>query len=159
MPTLHIAHLCVFPKTQTLLEEMEEALGVWRALLLPLTSDPELPVQIQRLQSSVKGTKITVDMLKVIVHRFMTAMLMRVFFILFLFVYFLFLFLQVILSAAPLLSLSDLQSLSEGPCLHDGEFLKLLQKSVCELRGREEPRGHTVLILDKVDFCYRHFIF
>ncbi|MCI4374988.1 hypothetical protein PGIGA_G00103820 [Pangasianodon gigas] len=106
-------------RVQKLLEEMEEALGVWRALLLPLTSDPELPVQLKRLQSSVKGAKVTVDMLKVI------------------------------LSAAPLLSLSDLQSLCEGACLHDGDFLKLLQKSVCELRGREEPHGHTVLIMDK----------
>lgn len=69
------------------------------------------------------------------------------------------LFLQVILSAAPLLSLPDLQSLSEGVCLHDGEFLKLLQKSVCELRGREEPHGHTVLILDKVEICCRCFLY
>ncbi|XP_053492769.1 separin isoform X2 [Ictalurus furcatus] len=106
-------------RVQKLLEEMEEALGVWRALLLPLTSDPELPAQLKCLQSSVKGRKITVDMLKVI------------------------------LSAAPLLSLSDLQSLSEGASLQDGDFLKLLQESVCELRGREEPHGHTVLILDK----------
>ncbi|MCJ8729137.1 hypothetical protein PDJAM_G00102520 [Pangasius djambal] len=106
-------------RVQKLLEEMEEALGVWRALLLPLTSDPELPVQLKRLQSSVKGAKVTLDMLKVI------------------------------LSAAPLLSLSDLQSLCEGACLHDGDLLKLLQKSACELRGREEPHGHTVLILDK----------
>lgn len=59
-----------------------------------------------------------------------------------------------ILSAAPLLSLSDLRSLSDGACLHDGDFLKLLQKSVCELRGREEPHGHTVLILDKVEFMF-----
>ncbi|KAK3575127.1 hypothetical protein QTP86_020811 [Hemibagrus guttatus] len=106
-------------RVQKLLEDMEEALGVWRALLLPLTSDPELPTQMKRLQSSVKGTKITVDMLKVI------------------------------LSAAPLLSVSDLQSLCEGACLQDGQLLKLLQKCVCELRGREEPHGHTVLILDK----------
>ncbi|XP_046701101.1 separin [Silurus meridionalis] len=106
-------------RVQKLLEDMEEALGVWRVLLLPLTSDPELPAQMKRLKSSVKETKITADMLKVV------------------------------LSAAPLLSLADLQSLSEGACLHHGDFLKLLQKSVCELRERQEPHGHTVLVLDK----------
>lgn len=139
-----------FGVSQKLLEDMEAALGVWRALLLPLTSDPELPAQMKLLQSSLKGMKITVDMLKVRdecmctgsgfssnVKRFNLLLL----------------FLQVILSAAPLLSRSDLQSLCEGACLHDGDFLKLLQKSVCELKWREEPRGHTVLILDKVGFC------
>lgn len=44
---------------------MEEVLGVWRALLLPLTSDPEVPAQMKALRSSVKGTRITADMLKV----------------------------------------------------------------------------------------------
>ncbi|XP_072539170.1 separin [Salminus brasiliensis] len=105
-------------RVQKLLEEMEEALGVWRALLLPLSSDSELTVQLKCLKSSIKGTKISSDMLKVV------------------------------LSAAPLLSLSDLRSLAEGTCL-EGDFLKLLQKSVSELQGREEPQGHTVLILDK----------
>lgn len=127
---------------------MEEALGVWRALLLPLTSDPELPAQMERLQSSVKGTKITVDMLKVretcACWSGLGSSISREFVMKFL-------FLQVILSAAPLLSVSDLQSLCEGACLQDGELLKLLQRSVCELRGREEPHGHTVLILDKVE--------
>ncbi|KAF5897593.1 separin, partial [Clarias magur] len=106
-------------RVQKLLEEMEEALGVWRTLLLPMTSDPELSVQVKPLAWSARGSRLTADVLKVI------------------------------LSAAPLLSASDLQSLSEGACLQDGDFLKLLQKSVCELSGRAEPQGHTLLILDK----------
>lgn len=57
-----------------------------------------------------------------------------------------------VLSAAPLLSLTDLHALADGACL-EGDFLKLLQKGVSELKGREEPQGHTVLILDKV-VCY-----
>lgn len=44
---------------------MEEALGVWRTLLLPLTSDPNLEVQIQCFQKALKGTKITPEILKV----------------------------------------------------------------------------------------------
>lgn len=50
---------------QKMLEEMEEALGVWRTLLLPLTSDPELEVQVKCFQKALKGTKITEDILKV----------------------------------------------------------------------------------------------
>ncbi len=50
---------------QKMLEEMEEALGVWRTLLLPLTSDPELEVQVKCFQKALKGTKITQDILKV----------------------------------------------------------------------------------------------
>ncbi|XP_007254307.3 separin [Astyanax mexicanus] len=106
-------------RVQRLLEEMEEALGIWRALLLPLTSDPKLQVQLETLQASIEGAKITSGMLKVV------------------------------LSAAPLLSQSDLHSLAEGAGLMEGNFLKLLQKGVSELKGREEPQGHTVLILDK----------
>ncbi|KAL7891419.1 hypothetical protein AOLI_G00008950 [Acnodon oligacanthus] len=105
-------------RVEKLLEELEETLGVWRALLLPLTSDPELSVQLKFFQPSIMGAKITLNMLKVI------------------------------LSAAPLLSHSDLHSLAEGACL-EGDFLKMLKKGVSELRGREEPQGHTVLILDK----------
>ncbi|XP_062853099.1 separin [Trichomycterus rosablanca] len=106
-------------RVRKLLEDMEETLGIWRALLLPLSCDPELSIQTKCLQSSLTGTKITMNMLKVL------------------------------LSAAPLLCLSDLQSLAEGAGLLEGDFLKLLQKSVSELRGRVEPEGHTVLILDK----------
>lgn len=60
--------------------------------------------------------------------------------------------LKVVLSASPLLSLPDLQSFVDGMGLQDKEFLRLLQGCVAELRGREEPQGHTVLILDKVDY-------
>ncbi len=62
--------------------------------------------------------------------------------------------LKVILSASPLLSLPDLQCLVEGMGQQDKDFLRLLQGGVTELRGREEPKGHTVLILDKV---HRHY--
>lgn len=44
---------------------MEEALGVWQALLLPLSSDPELEVQVKCFQKALKGTKITQDILRV----------------------------------------------------------------------------------------------
>ncbi|XP_056607508.1 separin [Triplophysa dalaica] len=106
-------------RVEKLLEEMEEALGVWRTLLLPFNSDPELEIQIKRFQQALKGTKITQEILKVV------------------------------LSASPLLSLPDLQSLVDGSGLQDKDFLRLLQGVVAELRGREEPQGHTVLILDK----------
>ncbi|XP_051996262.1 separin [Xyrauchen texanus] len=106
-------------RVEKLLEEMQDALGVWRTLLLPLTSDPELEVQVKCFQQALKGTKITRDML------------------------------MVVLSASPLLSLPDLQSLVEGTGLQDRDFLRLLQGCVTELKGREEPQGHTVLILDK----------
>ncbi len=62
--------------------------------------------------------------------------------------------LKVILSASPLLSLPDLQCLVEGMGQQDRDFLRLLQGGVTGLRGREEPKGHTVLILDKV---HRHY--
>lgn len=55
-----------------------------------------------------------------------------------------------VLSASPHLSLPDLQSLLDGAGLQDKDFLSLLQGGVAELREREEPQGHTVLILDKV---------
>uniref|UniRef100_A0A673MXW0 separase n=1 Tax=Sinocyclocheilus rhinocerous TaxID=307959 RepID=A0A673MXW0_9TELE len=44
---------------------MEEALGVWRTLLLPLISDSELEVQVKCFQKALKRTKITQDILKV----------------------------------------------------------------------------------------------
>ncbi|XP_067229495.1 separin isoform X1 [Chanodichthys erythropterus] len=106
-------------RVEKMLEEMEEALGVWRALLLPLSSDPELEVQVKSFQKALKGTKITQDILRVV------------------------------LSASPLLSLPDLQCLVEGMGQQDKDFLRLLQCGVTKLRGREEPQGHTVLILDK----------
>jgi len=56
----------------------------------------------------------------------------------------------VVLSASPLLSLPDLQCLVEGMGQQDKDFLRLLQCGVTKLKGMEEPKGHTVLILDKV---------
>ncbi|XP_077054466.1 separin isoform X1 [Siphateles boraxobius] len=106
-------------RVEKMLEEMEEALGVWRTLLLPLASDPELEVQVKCFQKALKGTKITQDILRVV------------------------------LSASPLLSLLDLQCLVEGMGQQDKNFLRLLQCCVTKLKGREEPQGHTVLILDK----------
>ncbi|XP_016408524.1 separin-like [Sinocyclocheilus rhinocerous] len=106
-------------RVEKMLEEMEEALGVWRTLLLPLISDSELEVQVKCFQKALKRTKITQDILKVI------------------------------LSASPLLSLPDLQCLVEGMGQQHKDFLRLLQGGVAKLRGREEPQGHTVLILDK----------
>lgn len=52
---------------QRLLKEMEELLGCWRSLLLPLSSDVELSKQAQHLCSSLwaKGVKVDEDMLKV----------------------------------------------------------------------------------------------
>uniref|UniRef100_A0A671RHH8 separase n=1 Tax=Sinocyclocheilus anshuiensis TaxID=1608454 RepID=A0A671RHH8_9TELE len=52
-------------RVEKMLEEMEEALRVWRTLLLPLSSDPELEVQVKCFQKALKGTKITQDILKV----------------------------------------------------------------------------------------------
>ncbi|XP_051562768.1 separin-like isoform X2 [Myxocyprinus asiaticus] len=106
-------------RVEKLLKEMQDTLGVWRTLLLPLTSDPELDVQVKCFQQALKGTKITQDMLKVV------------------------------LSASPLLFPPDLHSLVDGTGLQDRDFLKLLQGGVTKLRGREEPQGHTVLIFDK----------
>ncbi|KAG1942617.1 separin [Pimephales promelas] len=106
-------------RVEKMLEEMQEALGVWRTLLLPLASDPELEVQVKGFQKALKGTKITQDILRVV------------------------------LSASPLLSLPDLQCLVEGMGQQDKDFLRLLQCGVTKLKGMEEPKGHTVLILDK----------
>lgn len=52
---------------QRLLKEMEELLGCWRSLLLPLSSNPELSQQAQHLCSSLsaKGVKVDEDTLKV----------------------------------------------------------------------------------------------
>lgn len=46
---------------------MEELLGCWRSLLLPLSSDPELSKQAQHLCGSLlaKGVKVDEDVLKV----------------------------------------------------------------------------------------------
>lgn len=46
---------------------MEELLGCWRSLLLPLSSDAKLSKQTQQLCSSLlaKGVEVDEDMLKV----------------------------------------------------------------------------------------------
>lgn len=46
---------------------MEELLGCWRSLLLPLSSDPELSKHAQHLcrSLSAKGVKVDEDTLKV----------------------------------------------------------------------------------------------
>ena len=50
-----------------MLESMEALLGCWRSMLLPLTSDPELSVQAQRLQAvmAARGLVASEDLLKV----------------------------------------------------------------------------------------------
>ncbi|TRY54956.1 hypothetical protein DNTS_020719 [Danionella cerebrum] len=106
-------------RVQKMLEDMEEVLNIWRTLLLPLTTDPELDIQMKTLLKALKGKRISEEVLRVV------------------------------LSASPLLSLPDLECLVEGTGQQDKDFLKLLQKAVAALRGRDEPRGHTVLILDK----------
>jgi len=62
---LDILIVISFSVHQKMLEEMQEALGVWRTLLLPLASDPELEVQVKGFQKALKGTKITQDILRV----------------------------------------------------------------------------------------------
>jgi hypothetical protein len=49
------------------LKSMEALLGCWRSMLLPLTSDPELSVQVRRLQAvmAARGLVASEDMLKV----------------------------------------------------------------------------------------------
>lgn len=46
---------------------MEELLGCWRSILLPLSSDPELPRQAQQLCKSLseRGVAVSEDTLKV----------------------------------------------------------------------------------------------
>lgn len=52
---------------QRLLKEMEDLLGCWRSIFLPLSSDPELSKQAQLLckSLSVKGVTVNEDLLKV----------------------------------------------------------------------------------------------
>uniref|UniRef100_A0AAY4C5R0 separase n=1 Tax=Denticeps clupeoides TaxID=299321 RepID=A0AAY4C5R0_9TELE len=98
---------------------MEMCLGVWRCLLLPLTSDPELSVQMKKLGPILSESCLTPDMLKVV------------------------------LSSAPHLSKSDLTSLVNGAITLKDECLELLQDAVTKLHNRMKPQGHTVLVLDK----------
>ncbi|CAL8335764.1 unnamed protein product [Lota lota] len=109
-------------RLQRMLENMEALLSCWKSLLLPLTSDPELSVQSQRLHAvmSAKGLAASEDMLKVV------------------------------LSAAPLLGPEDLQHFCQGLSSDwDGQCDNVLQEAASRLAGRAEPKGHVVLILDK----------
>ena len=55
------------------------------------------------------------------------------------------------LSAAPLLSPEDLQLFSQGlSSAWDGSCDEVLKDAVYRLASRAEPKGHVVLILDKV---------
>ncbi|XP_026161906.1 separin isoform X2 [Mastacembelus armatus] len=109
-------------RVEHLLKEMEELLGCWRSLLLPLSSDSELPRQARHLCKALSARGITVseDMLKAV------------------------------LSASPVLSQEDLQRFALGVSPQwDTECNQLLHTSVSLLTDRDEPCGHVVLILDK----------
>ncbi|XP_029948057.1 separin [Salarias fasciatus] len=109
-------------RVEYLLKWMENILGCWKSLLLPVSSDPELSKQSQGLGKalSARGVTVSEDMLKAV------------------------------LSASPVLSEDDLQRFALG--VHpawDNECNQLLHTAVSKLSDREEPRGHVVLILDK----------
>ncbi|XP_030230781.1 LOW QUALITY PROTEIN: separin [Gadus morhua] len=109
-------------RLKRVLKSMEALLGCWRSMLLPLTSDPELSVQVRRLQAvmAARGLVASEDML------------------------------MVFLSAAPLLSPEDLQLFSQGlSSAWDGSCDEVLKDAVYRLASRAEPKGHVVLILDK----------
>ncbi|XP_063043799.1 separin [Engraulis encrasicolus] len=105
-------------RMQRLLERMQECLGVWLCLLLPLSDDPALSEELQTLTPLFSSNTITTTML------------------------------QAVLSASPLLSSADLQSLVEGVGL-DKEVWPKVMRAAARLESRKEPQGHTVLILDK----------
>ncbi|KAK5872315.1 hypothetical protein PBY51_013029 [Eleginops maclovinus] len=109
-------------RVERLLKEMEGLLGCWRSLLLPLSSDPELSKQAQKLCKSLsaKGVTVCEEMLKAL------------------------------LSASPLLSQQDLKRFALGVSPQwDTECEQLLHTAVTRVADRDEPRGHVVLILDK----------
>ncbi|XP_055725421.1 separin-like isoform X2 [Salvelinus fontinalis] len=93
---------------ERLLEEMEGLLGCWRGLLLPLTCDHELSVQVKRLQKTLTawGALTSEEMLKAV------------------------------LSASPLLSQSQLQWFAQGVCgAEEGVFGPSADN--CGCTGRE----------------------
>lgn len=60
---------------------------------------------------------------------------------------------QAVLSASPVLSQEDLRRFALGVSPQwDTECDQLLHTAVSRLACRDEPRGHVVLILDKVGF-------
>ncbi|XP_071350863.1 separin [Trachinotus anak] len=109
-------------RVERLLNDMEGLLGCWKSFLLPLSSDPELSNQAQRLCKalSARGVTCSEEMLKAV------------------------------LSAFPVLSQEDLQRFALGLSPQwDMECDQLLQKAVSQLSERDEPHGHVVLILDR----------
>ncbi|XP_061731171.1 separin isoform X1 [Nerophis ophidion] len=109
-------------RVEQLVKEMEHLLGCWKSLLLPLTSDPKLSPQVERLCKTLCANKVTAseEMLKAL------------------------------LSATPVLSQKDWKRFTLGVCPHwDDKCEQLLQSSVVQLTDRKEPCGHVVLILDK----------
>ncbi|XP_051804162.1 separin [Acanthochromis polyacanthus] len=105
-----------------LLKDLDGVLGCWNSLLLPLTLDSELSKQSQQLCKalSARGVTISEEMLKVV------------------------------LSASPVLSEEDLKSFALGVSPQwNTECDQLLHGAVSQLAERDEPKGHTVLILDK----------
>lgn len=62
---------------------------------------------------------------------------------------------QAVLSASPELSQEDLQRFTQGLSPQwDLECDQLLHTAVSHLAERDEPKGHMVLILDKVGFLF-----
>ncbi|XP_051932994.1 separin isoform X2 [Hippocampus zosterae] len=109
-------------RVKQLLGEMEQLLGCWKSLLLPLSSDPKLSAEAQHLCKTLraKGMKASEEMLKVV------------------------------LSAIPVLSQKDLQSFALGVWPEwDDDCEQLLQSAVLQLANREKPSGHVVLLLDR----------
>ncbi|XP_077386541.1 separin [Festucalex cinctus] len=109
-------------RVEQLVKEMEQLLGCWKSLLLPLSSEPKLSAKAQHLSKTLcaKGVTASEEMLKVL------------------------------LSAIPVLSQKDLKSFALGVCPEwDDDCEQLLQSAVLQFADREEPHGHVVLILDK----------
>lgn len=109
-------------RVEKLLKDMETLLGCWRSLLLPLSSDPDIPIQAQKLSRALaaKGVTVSEDVLKIV------------------------------LSASPVMTQEDLKQLAWGFSPDwDLECDRLLHAAVSRVNEREEPKDHIVLILDK----------
>ncbi|XP_037107969.1 separin [Syngnathus acus] len=109
-------------RVECLLKDMEQLLGCWKSLLLPLSSDPKLSAKAQHLCKTLcaKGVTASEEMLKVL------------------------------LSAVPRLSSKELKSFALGVCPEwDDNCEQLLQSAGLHFADKEEPCGHVVLILDK----------
>ncbi|XP_057700846.1 separin [Corythoichthys intestinalis] len=109
-------------RVELLLKEMEQLLGCWKSLFLPLSMDKKLASQAKHLSKILcaKGITASEEMLKVV------------------------------LSASPLLSQKDLRSFAQGVCPEwDDDCEQILRSAVWQFPDREVPCGHTVLILDR----------